>query len=475
MSTGTTGTRTGKSDLQLVRELMKEMGSKNGFDPMPPDQHSWTMRRDRPPLYRLWGWMCAHTIHWGHRTPYATSSQGDTLAIENAAEDLGMDAGNTYRAWREGLQAGLWRNGSKAEGKRRLYLCGQVLETVSTDSSEDPSADPKTVSTDSLPPYILKEIKGWAPERRAEFLRSRAEYVRVRNTALAELMAAGRLVLSQEEDVQLQAWGLAINRQEHTPKLPPEELQARQARLPGLLPVLERFVQTVSASVQACSDGSSASPYTGSTDTPSLLTTQSNVEPEFPSSSSLVTASCGAPVEQGLEGQKPVNGLYVHAQPDATTKHAAASSKPTPKPPTPKPKTEAAKAEECRKLAKALEVDLDAAGQMISGARGADPHITLREILGLCYVKLHNWRTQIREGKVANVAGRLIASLPKAALGGLRDSVRERSRLDIAKELEYARLVLSDAESGQASAADRDRELGHVAELEDELAAISGG
>lgn len=449
-----------KSDYQSVTKLMKAMGSKTGFDPLPPDQHAWTMREGEPSLYRLWGWMCAHTVHWGHRSPFAISQDGDALHIENAAEDLGMDEANAYRTWREGLRRGLWRNGTKSEGKRRLYLCGEVVESPDL----TPDVEPKTVCTDSLPPYILKQIKDWPSEKRQEFLTEHALHVRVQNTTLAELMAAGRLILGQVEDSRFERWGLAKNRQDHTPKLSPEELQARQARLPVILPVVQRYVQTVLSSVQTNGNGAYTNGVQGSPDTASLYIEPSIAKPDAPSSSSSLSSPPSHTSSRNHDGKKSVNEQYAPGQP-ASAKSVA----PNRQNGTHKTKPKQASEDEAMQLAKALEVDLGAGRQLLDGARGVDPAISLREVIGLCYAKLDNWRVQIRAGKIDNVPGRLIKSLPAAVTGGLRDSVRERVRRELEKEIEYAGLVIADE---IASPEDKARELRRLQSLEEELSAL---
>jgi hypothetical protein len=104
---------------------MSKMGS-SGFTPLPPVQHKWQDDPRQAPLHRIWSWMVGHTCAFGHMSPYAVSSEGHELHLENAAEDLRMDVANTRRAWRKGLSLGLWRNGTKEEGVRRLYFLGKL-------------------------------------------------------------------------------------------------------------------------------------------------------------------------------------------------------------------------------------------------------------------------------------------------------------------------------------------------------------
>src|SRR5271165_6645048 len=161
--------KTPQSEYQRVKELMKELGSQSGFDPIPPDQHKWMIAWDQPPLQRMWAWMLGHTIHWGHRSPYAIDKgTGRELNIENAAQDLKdqngepMDLSNLYRVWRRGVERGIWRNGSTQEGSRRLYLTGKVPKFSGEDEAK------RIVCTDYLPSSIRKQIQDWDAERQAK-------------------------------------------------------------------------------------------------------------------------------------------------------------------------------------------------------------------------------------------------------------------------------------------------------------------
>lgn len=112
----------GLSDFQTTVALMKRMGSKNGYSPIPPPHHQWQRRKGNPPLYRIWSWLCDHTILWGHRSEYAVNKDGQELHIEHIAKDLAMDEGNVRRDWKEGVERGLWRNGTKAEGPAGSFI-----------------------------------------------------------------------------------------------------------------------------------------------------------------------------------------------------------------------------------------------------------------------------------------------------------------------------------------------------------------
>jgi hypothetical protein len=245
----------GLSDYQVVTALMKRMGSKKGFDPMPPDQHSWQMSKGEPPLHRIWSWLCAHTIHWGHRNEYAVSVHGEELHIEHLAKDLEMDERNAGMYWREGIEKGLWRYGTKAEGRRKLFLCGRV--TAKEAPSSDQDHPDENVCTNVLSPYILKQIKELAPERQQQFWQEYGAAQRLRKDVQAELIAASRLIFDQDDDNRFLAYGIKKIRQEHARKSAiPEEVEARRRRIEEIAPVVRTYVHTCAAAVQTNGNGS---------------------------------------------------------------------------------------------------------------------------------------------------------------------------------------------------------------------------
>ncbi len=462
----------GKSDHQRVVELMKEMGSKDGYNPIPPPQHQWQMGKGEAPLHRMWAWMCAHTIAWGHRSPYAVSRDGKELHVEHIAADLEMDEANAYATWRKGVVKGLWRSGAKAEGSRRLFLCGEVRPEPETEPEEPDDPNGLNCLYKQLDAHIVLQIKDWSPERLKTVLTRLDAEDELDKAVTAAVMAAKRSIIRQRKDNVWTQEGVKPNPpQEHIKKTEtPEEAEARRKRFLPLIPALELFVQTVSNSVQT-SELSQYAPTNGSVQPTSadsyLIDKSVSEKARDRASSSILNASHGRENGPDLDGEKSVNEQYTPKQAESAKKTAPASPKPTQ---AQKSKPSAAQNEEALKLAKALELDLHAAQQIIHAVRAVDPKILLREIVGLGIAKLNDWKHQIRAGKVDNVPGRLIASIPTAALGGLRDTVRERAQRSVEKDLEYARLVVDDEE---ASPEDRKREELKIPELEAELEVLT--
>lgn len=281
------------TDHQQNVKLMKQMGSREGYNPMPPDQHRWTMGKKRGPLYRFWGWMCDHTLSYGHRSPYAVDDNGSERHIEHAAADLEMDLANTYFYWRKGINLGIWRNGTAEEGKRRMFLCGEVIPKVDEDDEDERQP------TNGLPPAIVAKVKEWSAETQREFWSTWAIRKTVRDTSLRELMAAAREILDRDDDEHLKTWGIQRSRQEHNPKnMPPEELQARQERIQKILPDLEKHVQTVQAFVQPRESAPYNGGYNGSGGAASLLNTEKDRESSENNNNSVPVPPRSAPLEE---------------------------------------------------------------------------------------------------------------------------------------------------------------------------------
>lgn len=247
-------------------KLMKAMGAPS-FNPIPPAQHQWQQGKDQPLLHRIWSWMCAHTIDFPCRSPYAIDNQrdGNDLYIEHCTRDLEADEANVRRAWRDGVQRGLWRNGTAAEGKRRLYLCGTVTPQTPT---PDPEEDPEKSLYKPLPAYISKQTKDWPKEKQEQFRAYYCPFMEITDEAealaIAEAVAIIRGRFRDHHDAGIRQWGIEANRQEHKNGKSPEEAAARAARATIIEPRGEKFVQTFFDYVQS----TKTAVYNGSVQSP---------------------------------------------------------------------------------------------------------------------------------------------------------------------------------------------------------------
>lgn len=208
-------------------QLMREMGSTKGFDPIPPDQYL-TLRDSRyPPEQRLLWWMASKTIRYGHRSPYAVDELGKELRINHAEAELGIDPGNLRRAWRE-LEA---EGRVRTEG-RRLYLNGSV--TLPALKAKEKRSE---VCTDLFPPYLVKKINRLPAERQKALLTEYAQESAAEKDVIKEAVAAARSIFDQRKDTILSRFGIKkIQGHKHR--------QAESPLVPALAEFVERSVQT---------------------------------------------------------------------------------------------------------------------------------------------------------------------------------------------------------------------------------------
>ena len=241
---------------------MKEMGAPHGFDPIPPDQYSWPLKVECSRIcLMLWSWICAGTIARGRRSPFAVDARGRERHIEDFAREHNIDISNARRAWREGVQLGLWCNGEGKES-RRMYLCGKVVPRLVEEEEEEEQKGGeqkggeqkgKKVCTNLFPAYILKQIKRLPKNTRSELLREFEQQRALRDRVATELTAGVRVIFDNKDDTLLRRYGIKKIREKiegnkkKAKKQDPEAREKRAAQL--VLPFVERFVQTFDGKV----------------------------------------------------------------------------------------------------------------------------------------------------------------------------------------------------------------------------------
>jgi hypothetical protein len=246
-----------------IKKLIHELGAKS-FDPMPPDQHQWQMGKDHPPLIRIWSWLCGHTIHWNgqERSTFAIDKEGHELRLERIADDLKIDEGNVRQYWAQGVQLGLWRNGTKKEGSRRLYLCGEVKpiqEAPVVDVNGKPKVEDavRTYRSKRMRPYLLAQIDALPQEAQDSYWAEWTPRHLAVDQSFAELVACHRQVADEDDDNQFARYSVKKIRETHNPKGSEEQLEAlrkeaeaRRKRMEAIRPEVERYIRTVEKLVQ---------------------------------------------------------------------------------------------------------------------------------------------------------------------------------------------------------------------------------
>jgi hypothetical protein len=358
-------------------KLVRAMGGTKGYNPMPLDQHAWLMElgQNYPPLMMLWAWMCDKTIQVGHRSPYAVDERGRELRILDAVRDLKTDAGNLRRAWKVGELKGLWRRGTKDEGKRRLYLCGDVqtseaamkeareLYLLPEDQGEEKA---KKVCTNTFPPYLANQIKKLRATERKQFLTEHQRDLEARNRAIADVTEAVRVIFEQRENSRFEQYKLRKIREQKTSAARLAEREARQKRISKILPPVSEFVQTFFAFEAKTS---STRFKTGVVQTSASLLTSETHREESQASSSVM---------------------------DPET-----------------PRTTTTARSPISELAERMNWEPDAARQLVEACRAKEPTITTAEILKLAGLKQRQIAKQIQSGKIQNIVGFFISAVPK--------------------------------------------------------------
>jgi hypothetical protein len=240
------------SELQAsAMDLMKAIKSPDGYEPVPWTQIRYHTGPGHPLKVRLLAHILAHTVRKGHFSPFAIligkDGERTEMRLENFEKLLGTDMANVRRAWRELVEDGCTRNGSKSEGAGRLYICGNVPKPKGEDQAKS------QVSTNLLPEPILKQIKDWDQAMVGKILDWWQLRLERRATVLADLMGLGRDMCDEDDDSALQSeWQVKPSRNKpHVNGTPESVRAARAARIEPLRPVVERLVQTSLEFVQS--------------------------------------------------------------------------------------------------------------------------------------------------------------------------------------------------------------------------------
>ena len=233
-------------DGQSNLRLMKEMGSPNGSDPIPPSSYLYFLD-DPNPVQRVLAWVRSKTIRKGHRKYYAVDLAGNTLTLSHLAADcFNGNLGNAYSAWKDAEGQGLVQ---KDDG--RLCLCGNVAPRMATGKSipnqqltEDEVFCTENRSVLRTEKQRLEFLTLPAAEREA-FKRACPRFREWSRAAEAEALAAVRARIAAEEKLLLDSFGICRqNGKKRPPKERPPCIELKVISVP------EFYVQKTSASVQ---------------------------------------------------------------------------------------------------------------------------------------------------------------------------------------------------------------------------------
>lgn len=175
-------------------ELMRAMGSKEGFDPIPPSQHAYFLDIDESMTNRAVAWVWSKTIspgRGGKRSPFARDKRGNLTHVD-AAADLRWTVSNARVAFDELARQGRIR--IDAEG--RIWLCGDVPEPRRTKSEDDQDEICTYFPTSRLSEYFQQLPEKQRLQREAEY----SELQTFKKRAIAETMARARAAVEAVEE-----------------------------------------------------------------------------------------------------------------------------------------------------------------------------------------------------------------------------------------------------------------------------------
>jgi hypothetical protein len=139
-------------------DLMRALGSKEGYDPMPPSQHRFFMDRSQPPMTRVMGLLFASTIHPGKgrkRSTYARDRFGRPMKQKDFCEVLGIDKGNMTTYFKILEEQGRLR----VADDERIYLGGNAQEPVMQGGEEEANNEEGVLCTKDFPRFITEYLQ----------------------------------------------------------------------------------------------------------------------------------------------------------------------------------------------------------------------------------------------------------------------------------------------------------------------------
>lgn len=225
-----------KADANL--DLVKAMGSKKGYDPIPPDQYNF-FRNSPDGVQKILAYMRAHTIGLGCRSPYALAKNGTRpLTKADIARDcFNGDRGNAGRAWDAAEALGL----VKCDEKGLLWLCGDVKPL----STKKPCGKVSSVQT-TLSPYVIEQIESLPPKSREAAYADFARVAAFKKQIETDALNLARLQGATMEDSVFDFYALHKRRMEKKkrPDLHENGSEWLKLDLQSVPKELEKFVQT---------------------------------------------------------------------------------------------------------------------------------------------------------------------------------------------------------------------------------------
>jgi hypothetical protein len=218
-------------------ELMAQMGSENGYDPIPPDQYLYFLN-DRDPLQRLLAYVRSKTIRVRHRSSYCVDEYGNPITLEQIAADFGWSLTHARQTWADAEERGL----VKRDQDDRLCLCGNVPLPPKPNCKLD---EAKKNCTVFFPQYLRQQIQQLSKNSQDRLQSEIQAYTEFEDRLKSDALALAREILEDCEERFFARYGLELRRNKKTRENNGREfVQVKLNTLPNQYAELfENFVQ----------------------------------------------------------------------------------------------------------------------------------------------------------------------------------------------------------------------------------------
>jgi hypothetical protein len=207
-------------------QLMRDVGSTEGYSPIPPRHYLFQMRRSNPDQKeRLMGGIFRHTIHKDYKRAWCVDSEGKPFKLRQLAAELEMEYAEAEKSLRELVAEG--RAGLDPQhpelGTSKYYSGRIFLRTPKIDGPEESTTcDFESTCTSKIPaskpdnsspfvryPSLLKQAdaRNLSEEERQRFVAGYAPRHQRNKQLVAEGMAQLRLSTEEEDRLYFEEWG----------------------------------------------------------------------------------------------------------------------------------------------------------------------------------------------------------------------------------------------------------------------------
>lgn len=179
-------------------DLMRAMGSKEGFDPIPPSQCRALMDRREPPTTRIMGLLLTATIHPGKgrkRSTYARDSHGRAMKRKDFCAVLEISDGNMTTYFKKLAE----QDRLRVDEDGRIYLGGNAQEPEMQWGEDEAKQEEELFCTKEFPTFVTQFLQQLSKTDRQQVAAALAERSPLHKQWAKDAMAQVRR--KQYEDV----------------------------------------------------------------------------------------------------------------------------------------------------------------------------------------------------------------------------------------------------------------------------------